>query len=210
MDNETTPAKAEAGALRHWEGVIESHEAEFWKVGEALINIKVNSLWKEESSGKPYKSWEDYLEKAWGYASRAKQLMQAAKLHSTLIEAGMSEEDFKRVVPNEAQAKRLSRAKSLSKEQAGEFVKAVAEKGEEADIESAAKALDMIKPPKVKPSTSELSRDERKKALVSALEKAKSSFNAKVDSIFDEYGEPETVDSWLKSFAEEMLEKLSR
>ncbi len=202
--------EANGQALKHWEGVIQSHEADFWKVGEALINIKVNKLWREELSGKPYKSWEAYLEEAWGYASRARQLMQAAKVHTALVEAGMSDEQFKRLVPNEGQAKKLAKAKSLSKEEAVKFVEAIAKEGPAADISAAAKALDQIKPPKAKPQPSELSKDERRKALTSALDKARASFEAKIDAAFEEYGEPEHVDSWLKAFAMETLDRLAR
>jgi len=203
-------AKEEGSSLKHWEGVIQSHETDFWKVGEALINIKVNKLWREEISGKPYKTWEDYLEQAWGYASRARQLMEAAKVHSTLIDAGMSEEEFKRLVPGEAQAKKLSKAKALTKDEAVKFVAAISKEGAPADISVATKALEEIKPPKPKPNPSELSQDERRKSLEKALEKAKSSFESKIDAAFEEYGEPEFVDSWLKSFAEGMLERLSK
>jgi len=210
MDDTATTAKGEAESLRHWEGIIESHQADFWKVGEALINIRVNELWREELSGKPYKTWEDYIEKAWGYVTKAKQYMRAAKLHDTLAEAGMSDEDFKRIVPNETQVRKLSRANSLSKEQAKKFVATIAEEGEKADISVAAKTLDEIKPPKVKTPPAKLSPDARKKLLVAALEKVKASFNAKIDDIVDEFDEPGAVDTWLRKFAEAILVKLTR
>lgn len=200
----------EAESLRRWEDVIHKHEADFWKVGEALINIRVNELWREEFSGKPYESWDDYLEKAWGYVSKAKQFMRAAKLHDTLADAGMSDEEFRRIVPNETQVRKLSRANSLNKEQAKKFVEAIAKEGEKADIGVAAKTLNEIKPPKEKPSPAKLPPAERKKSLVTALDKVKVAFQSKIDSVFDEFDDPETVDAWLRKFAEDILKKLSR
>jgi hypothetical protein len=125
MDDENAMLPAKLETLKDCEAVIEEHETEFWKVGEALINIKTRELWKEEFSGKPYKSWQEYLEGAWGYASKAKQFMEAAKLHTKLIDAGMSEETFKKIVPNEVQAKKLARAKRMNEEEAEKFVESI-------------------------------------------------------------------------------------
>ncbi len=199
-----------ADRFQRWESVIRSHETDFWKVGEALINIKVNELWREEYSGKPYKSWEDYIEKAWGYISRAKRLMQAAKLHEKLSEAGMSDETFRRIVKHEAQADKLSKVASLSKNEMEKFVEAVEEKAEDADFESASEAFKEIKPPKFKSSPEKLTPEERKKLLIKALDKAGKNFDSKIEAIFDEFADPETVDSWLKNFAESILERLSK
>ncbi len=209
-EEKTELPQGESERFQHWEGVIRSHEADFWKVGEALINIRVNELWREEHSGKPYTSWEDYVEKAWGYVSRAKRLMEAAKLHSKLSEAGMSDDEFRRIASNEAQAKKLSRVASLSKEQTKKFVESVAEKGEDADFDDAAETLNKIKPPKVKPPPDKLPPKERKKAMLAALDRAKAAFESRVEAIFDDYGDPEAVDDWLRKFAEGIIAKLSK
>jgi len=122
----------------------------------------------------------------------------------------MSDEELKKLVPNEGQSRKLAKAKSLSKEEAVKFVETISKEGGKTDIDAAAKALDEIKPSKVKPDPSALPPQERKKALVSALEKAKSSFSAKINAAFEEFGGPETVDAWLKDMAEEMLVRLSK
>ncbi len=179
-------------------------------VGEALINIKANELWREEHSGKPYQTWEDYIEKAWGYISRAKRLMQAAKLHSKLSEAGMSDDDFRRIISHEAHADKLSRATSLSDEDAKVFVEKVTKKRDSADFESAKEALETVKPAKKKPEPLEIPAKERKKLLVQALDKAKDSFESKIEAIFDEFGDPDAVDTWLKKFAEDILRRLCK
>ena len=209
-ENTIDEVRDEAGSFRHWEGIIRSHEADFWKVGEALINIRVNELWREEHSGKQYTSWEDYIEKAWGYVSRAKQLMKTAKLHTKLAEAGMSDDEFRRIAPNEAQAKKLSRAVSLSKEQTKKFVESMAGKGDDSDFAAAAETLNEIKPPKVKLVPTELPPKERTKAMILALDKARASFNSKVEAVFEEFGDPDTVDTWLRKFAEDIFRQLSK
>jgi hypothetical protein len=209
-ENTSEEMHGEAESFLQWEGIIRDHEADFWKVGEALINIRVNELWREEHSGKPYTSWEDYVEKAWGYVSRAKRLMQAAKLHTKLAEAGMSDDEFRRIASHEAQAKKLSRVASLSKEETKKFVESVAEKGDDADFDDAAETLNEIKPPKIKPPPAELQPKERRKAMNQALDRAKTAFNTKIEAIFEEFGDPEAVDDWLRKFADEIIRQLSK
>jgi hypothetical protein len=74
----------------------------------------------------------------------------------------------------------------------------------------ATKTLAEIKPPKEKPSPAPCPPAERKKALIASLDKAKNAFNAKIDAVFEEFGDAATVDAWLKSLAEDILAKLSR
>ncbi len=182
--------------LRQLEGVISRGIKDFWSVGEALIEIRAQQLYRQRYSGEDYKSFTDYLEDRWGY-SRGYQMIKAAEVRRAMMEIGIRNPD--RVCASERQYRENSDLLKIvaAPEKLEQFKEAI---GKERRLSSEILGREirrlLPKPPEkaLRPASS--------KALDRKLARLKAKFEKELAALRSLYpGQAEKIDEWLRSFA---------
>jgi protein gp37 len=111
---------AEQRRLADCEGIIERGLATFIEVGEALLCIRDERLYRAE-----HRTFEDYCRERWGFSrQRGLQLIDAAEMTTTVVTAGLP------APTSERQARELAPLRDEPEQMSGAWQDAVAEHGD--------------------------------------------------------------------------------